>query len=205
MVWISVQFSFVEIHVCFLGASYLVSNNSFISNRRRYPRSTHRYFVENYHRAIMALNLKQICNFSRVLPSVASLTGHTVYSKLELSRWLGIFLLHLIVCKMIHWKIAFAIGKPCNYSFLPYRPTTNAVMALTVSNYMIQPFFGEEDLPKSASTLLAAVFICGLTWLNCYSMKVTTRLQNVFMVTKVVALLLVICVGIYALSQGRSI
>ena len=78
-------------------------------------------------------------------------------------------------------------------------------MALTVSNYMIQPFFGEDDLPKSASTLLAAVFICGLTWLNCYSMKVTTRLQNVFMVTKVVALLLVILVGIYALSQGRSI
>jgi len=86
-----------------------------------------------------------------------------------------------------------------NFIFVP---TTNAVMALTVSNYMIQPFFGEEDLPKSASTLLAAVFICGLTWLNCYSMKVTTRLQNVFMVTKVVALLLVICVGIYALSQG---
>ena len=75
-------------------------------------------------------------------------------------------------------------------------------MALTVSNYMIQPFFGEDDLPKSASTLLAAVFICGLTWLNCYSMKVTTRLQNVFMVTKVVALMLVILVGIYALSQG---
>ena len=138
-------------------------------------------------------------------PSVASLTGHTVYSRRKIYRWLGILLLHLIDFKMIHRKIAIAIDKPCNYYFLPYRPTTNAVMALTVSNYMIQPFFGEDDLPKSATTLLAAVFICGLTWLNCYSMKVTTRLQNVFMVTKVVALLLVILVGIYALSQGRSI
>ena len=78
-------------------------------------------------------------------------------------------------------------------------------MALTVSNYIIQPFFGEDDLPKSAATLLAAVFICGLTWINCYSMKVTTRLQNLFMVTKVVALMLVILVGIYALSQGTSL
>jgi len=86
-----------------------------------------------------------------------------------------------------------------NFIFVP---TTNAVMALTVSQYIIQPFFGEDDLPKSATTLLAAVFICGLTWINCYSMKVTTRLQNLFMVTKVVALMLVILVGIYALSQG---
>jgi len=86
-----------------------------------------------------------------------------------------------------------------NFIFVP---TTNAVMALTVSNYIIQPFFGEDDLPQSAATLLAAVFICGLTWINCYSMKVTTRLQNLFMVTKVVALMLVIMVGMYALSQG---
>ena len=74
-------------------------------------------------------------------------------------------------------------------------------MALTVANYLVQPIVGEADLPEDATRLLAAVFICGLTWLNCYSMKITTRLQNVFMVTKVLALALVIVVGIVAMTQ----
>ena len=88
---------------------------------------------------------------------------------------------------------------------LDFRPTTNAIMALTVANYLVQPIVGDADLPEDATRLLAAVFICGLTWLNCYSMKITTRLQNVFMVTKVLALALVILVGIYALSQGTKV
>lgn len=84
------------------------------------------------------------------------------------------------------------------------RPTTNAIMSLTVANYLVQPFFSEDDLPEYAITLLAAVFITGLTWLNCYSMKITTRLQTMFMVTKIVALALVIIVGFVALGQGTT-
>merc|ERR1711953_1323798 len=80
--------------------------------------------------------------------------------------------------------------------------TTNAIMALTVAQYLVQPFFGDEELPKEALQLIAAVFISGLTWLNCYSMKITTRLQNLFMVTKILALTLVVIVGIVALFQG---
>ena len=77
-------------------------------------------------------------------------------------------------------------------------------MALTVANYLVQPFFSQDDeLPTTAISLLAAVFICGLTWLNCYSMKITTRLQNVFMVTKVLALILVIIVGLVGMGQGQ--
>ena len=75
-------------------------------------------------------------------------------------------------------------------------------MALTVAQYLVQPFFGDEELPKEALQLIAAVFISGLTWLNCYSMKITTRLQNLFMVTKILALTLVVIVGIVALFQG---
>ena len=85
-----------------------------------------------------------------------------------------------------------------------FSPTTNAIMALTVAQYLVQPFFGDEELPKEALQLIAAVFISGLTWLNCYSMKITTRLQNLFMVTKILALTLVVIVGIVALFQGTS-
>ena len=76
-------------------------------------------------------------------------------------------------------------------------------MALTVSNYLIQPFFPECDVPDNAKILLSAVFIMFLTWLNCYSIKVTTKLQGVFMFTKVAALIIVIIVGMVAFGQGK--
>ena len=87
---------------------------------------------------------------------------------------------------------------------ISYSPTTNAIMALTVAQYLVQPFFSlEDELPTTAISLLAAVFITGLTWLNCYSMKITTRLQNTFMVCKVAALILVIIIGAVGLAQGN--
>ena len=75
-------------------------------------------------------------------------------------------------------------------------------MSLTVANYLIQPFFPECALPENAKILMAAVFIMFLTWLNCYSIKVTTKLQGVFMFTKVAALIIVIIVGLVAFGQG---
>ena len=83
-----------------------------------------------------------------------------------------------------------------------FRPTTNAIMSLTVANYLIQPFFPECAIPDNAKILMAAVFIMFLTWLNCYSIKVTTKLQGVFMFTKVAALIIVIIVGLVAFGQG---
>jgi len=85
-------------------------------------------------------------------------------------------------------------------------PTTNAIMGLTVANYLSQPLFPDCDPPDSALRLIAAVCITGLTWLNCYSIKATTNLQNVFMVTKLVSLALVILGGCIALArpEGRA-
>ena len=78
-------------------------------------------------------------------------------------------------------------------------------MALTVAKYLVQPIFSQGDeLPDEAIRLLAAVFITFLTWLNCYSMKITTRLQNTFMVTKILALALLIVIGFVAMFQGKQ-
>lgn len=77
-------------------------------------------------------------------------------------------------------------------------------MALTVANYVVQPLFPECDMPNGALALIAAACICFLTWLNCYSMKVTTSLQNTFMFTKLAALFLVIIIGIVALFRGEA-
>eukprot|EP00090_Calanus_glacialis_P035786 TRINITY_DN61049_c0_g1_i1.p1 TRINITY_DN61049_c0_g1~~TRINITY_DN61049_c0_g1_i1.p1 ORF type:complete len:495 (-),score=82.18 TRINITY_DN61049_c0_g1_i1:131-1615(-) len=83
-------------------------------------------------------------------------------------------------------------------------PATNAIMGLTVANYLVQPFFPACAPPDAALRLIAAICITGLTWLNCWSTRVTTKLQNVFMVTKLLALGLVIVGGIMALANGGS-
>lgn len=42
-----------------------------------------------------------------------------------------------------------------------------------------------------------------LTFINCYDVKFTTKLQNVFMFTKIAALVLVIIVGVVYMSSGK--
>ena len=86
-----------------------------------------------------------------------------------------------------------------------FSPTTNAIMSLTVANYLVQPLFPVETecvMPQTALIIIAGCCICFLTWLNCFSMKVTTYLQNFFMFTKLAALFIVIIVGIVAISRG---
>lgn len=103
-----------------------------------------------------------------------------------------------------------------------WRPTTNAIMGLTVANYILQPFFsGDCGVPTLAAQLMAAALICKviqlmkfeyffshnfligfLTFVNCYDVKSTTKMQNVFMFTKIGALVLVIILGIYWMAIG---
>ncbi|XP_031633074.1 Y+L amino acid transporter 2 [Contarinia nasturtii] len=82
-------------------------------------------------------------------------------------------------------------------------PTTNAIMGLTFSNYVLQPFFNDCVVPVQAAQLLAAVTICFLTFINCYDVKFTTKLQNLFMFTKIAALVIVIIVGVVYMSSGH--
>lgn len=83
-------------------------------------------------------------------------------------------------------------------------PTTNAIMGLTVANYIIQPFFPTCPLPDIAVRLLAAVIISILTYINCMNMKVITKMQNIFMFAKIGAVLIIIISGItnFYLTNG---
>uniref|UniRef100_A0A1A9W9J5 Amino acid permease/ SLC12A domain-containing protein n=1 Tax=Glossina brevipalpis TaxID=37001 RepID=A0A1A9W9J5_9MUSC len=83
-------------------------------------------------------------------------------------------------------------------------PTTNAIMGLTFASYVLQPFFSVDcKIPEVAKQLLAAATICFLTYLNSYYMKVTTRMQNIIMFTKVGALLMIIVVGVTWMCFGH--
>lgn len=42
-----------------------------------------------------------------------------------------------------------------------FRPSTNAIMGLTVANYILQPFFSVDcGVPPAAAQLFAAAMIC---------------------------------------------
>ncbi|RXG61855.1 hypothetical protein Avbf_15953 [Armadillidium vulgare] len=75
-------------------------------------------------------------------------------------------------------------------------------MGLTFANYVIKPFFIDCPMPESSIRLLAAVAICILTFINCWNVRVTTKVQDVFMVTKVGALLIIVVAGIVTLCKG---
>nr|XP_053655921.1 Y+L amino acid transporter 2-like [Cherax quadricarinatus] len=87
---------------------------------------------------------------------------------------------------------------------LIFVPTTNAIMGLTFAKYVIQPFFPNCDMPDSSVRLIAALAISFLTFINCWNVRVTTKLQDVFMVTKIGALLIVIVAGMVHLFMGNT-
>ncbi|ERL96163.1 Y+L amino acid transporter 2-like [Dendroctonus ponderosae] len=82
-------------------------------------------------------------------------------------------------------------------------PTTNSIMGLTFAKYVIQPFFPNCDMPDLGVRLVAAAVICFLTFLNSYNVKVTMKLQNVFMFCKLGALILIVSIGIVWMCLGN--
>ncbi|KAF2348529.1 Amino acid/polyamine transporter I [Trinorchestia longiramus] len=87
---------------------------------------------------------------------------------------------------------------------LIFVPTTNAIMALTFAKYVLQPFFPGCSMPDDATRLIAALAICFLTFINSWNVRITTKLQDVFMVTKVSALVIIIVAGMVHLGKGHT-
>ncbi|XP_035286083.1 large neutral amino acids transporter small subunit 2 [Anguilla anguilla] len=82
-------------------------------------------------------------------------------------------------------------------------PTNQAVIALTFSNYVLQPLFPTCLPPDGGLRLLAAVCLLLLTWVNCSSVRWATRVQDVFTAGKLLALALIIVMGIVQVCKGQ--
>ncbi|KAG7526996.1 large neutral amino acids transporter small subunit 2-like [Solea senegalensis] len=82
-------------------------------------------------------------------------------------------------------------------------PSNQAVIALTFSNYILQPLFPSCLPPDSSLRLLAAVCLLLLTWVNCHSVRWATFVQDVFTTGKLLALALIIIMGIVQICKGH--
>nr|VZI33326.1 unnamed protein product [Spirometra erinaceieuropaei] len=83
------------------------------------------------------------------------------------------------------------------------RPAILAVIAKTFAKYMIQPIFPDCDQPEMAVTLLAAACLLLITFINCYSARLATRVQDLFTYGKLIAIAMIIGTGFAQMGLGR--
>lgn len=84
------------------------------------------------------------------------------------------------------------------------RPTSQAIVALTFAIYALKPFYPECEPPMLSVKFLAVVCILILTFVNCWSVKWSTFVQDIFTYGKLLALAIIIGGGFYQLTQGKT-
>ncbi|CAI2354500.1 unnamed protein product [Caenorhabditis sp. 36 PRJEB53466] len=81
-------------------------------------------------------------------------------------------------------------------------PTSLAIIGITCATYALQPFYS-CPVPDVVVNLFAGCIIAVLTFINCWDVRMATRTNDFFTITKLVALVLIVTCGAYWVSLGH--
>lgn len=84
------------------------------------------------------------------------------------------------------------------------RPVSAGVIAIVFATYMIQPIFPHCDRPEVAVLILGSASILTIGFINGFSVRLTTRVQDVFTVAKLLALFGISITGFVYIGMGRT-
>ncbi|CAH8598756.1 unnamed protein product [Schistosoma haematobium] len=83
------------------------------------------------------------------------------------------------------------------------RPVAIAIVALTFGEYVVVPLYPDCPLPFTLIRILAVLCITFLSFANSFSIKFSTRIQDIFTLAKLAALIMIIVTGFVQIGFGR--
>uniref|UniRef100_A0A1W7RB56 b(0,+)-type amino acid transporter 1 n=1 Tax=Hadrurus spadix TaxID=141984 RepID=A0A1W7RB56_9SCOR len=84
------------------------------------------------------------------------------------------------------------------------KPAALAIMCLTFAEYVVEPLYPNCDPPIVVKKIISCLAIALIVFVNCYSVKLATRIQNIFTAAKLLAVTIVVIAGAVSLAQGNN-
>ncbi|XP_064598981.1 b(0,+)-type amino acid transporter 1-like [Liolophura sinensis] len=84
------------------------------------------------------------------------------------------------------------------------RPAMFGIMSLSLGTYATQPFYGDCEAPSAVKKLVTVVAMLLIAFINCFSVKIATKVQNFFTLAKLACIGVITIGGFVMLGLGNT-